>query len=66
MRGGCSRSFAGCHRGSCVDAALTRASRRLQKRQQPPGALALSLDRGCRYWGAFRTVAVHLSAAMVK
>src|SRR5712692_8996110 len=39
MRGGCSRSFAGAHRGSCVDAALTRASRRLQKKAQPPRRL---------------------------
>src|SRR5438445_7266884 len=43
------RSLVGARRESWVDAALTRASRRLQKKTATAAPLALSLDRGCRF-----------------
>src|SRR5713226_7612795 len=41
-----SRGFVGADRESWVDAALTRASRRLQNKNATAAPLALSLDRG--------------------
>src|SRR5216684_5698096 len=46
---GRSRSFVGACRETWVDAALTRASRLLQKKTATAAPLALSLDRGCRF-----------------